>query len=168
MILVDTNVISELMRPNPAPRVVQWFEKNAGLPLFVSTMTEAELWAGFHRLPEGKRRLSIGEAIAATFSEDFAGRVLSFDSAAARAYGELSGMSKKLGRPMSTADSQIAAVAQVHGFKLATRNTSDFEHCGIAMIDPWASACAARQHHASHYSQYTEEQPIKCTVTVTR
>jgi toxin FitB len=139
VILLDTNVISEMMRPRPEPLVVSWFDSVAGLPLYISAVTEAELWSGFHLLPIGKRRTVLESLISETLTEDFAGRILPFDSAAARSYGKISGQRSKLGRPINTADCEIAAIAKVHGLKLATRNTSDFEHCDIDLINPWSS-----------------------------
>ncbi len=137
MILLDTNVISELMRPQPDAVVISWFDHVEGLPLFISTITEAELWSGIHHMPVGKRRTVLQTLIAETLTEDFAGRILSFDSVAAKSYGKLSGHRFGLGRPITTADCQIASIAQVNGFKLATRNTKDFEHCDICLINPW-------------------------------
>ncbi len=142
MILLDTNVISEMMRPRPAAEVISWFDQVDGLPLFVSTITEAELWSGIHQLPVGKRRAELQTLISETLVEDFAGRVLLFDSVAAKSYGKISGQRASLGRPITTADCQIAAIAQVNGFKLATRNTKDFENCDISVINPWSTAIA--------------------------
>jgi len=137
MILLDTNVVSELMRPQPDKQVVVWFEKHANVPLYLSSITEAELWAGFHHLPQGKRRTSIGDAIAEMLAEDFTGRILAFDSRAARAYGEISGVRKTLGLATDTADVQIAAIAKVNRFKVATRDASGFAGSGIEVISPW-------------------------------
>jgi toxin FitB len=138
MILLDTNVISELFRPAPDAGVMSWFDRQAGLPLYISAMTEAELWSGFHRLPAGKRKSTLQKLIAETLAEDFAGRILSFDSVAARAYGKISALRAELGKPLNTADGQIAAIAQVKGFKLATRNLKDFAHCGVPLVNPWS------------------------------
>jgi toxin FitB len=138
MILLDTNVISELMRPQPDAVVVSWFDRVDELPLFISTITEAELWSGIHQLAVGQRRTVLENLIVETLSEDFAGRILSFDSAAAKSYGKLSGHRAKLGRPIATADCQIAAIARVNGFKIATRNIKDFEHCEITVVNPWS------------------------------
>ncbi len=137
MILLDTNVVSELMRPKPDSRVVAWFEKQMNVPLYLSSITEAELWAGFHQLPPGKRRTSIGQAITQTLAEDFIGRILVFDSRAARAYGEISGARKSLGLATDTADIQIAAIAKVNKLKVATRDSSGFAGSGVVVISPW-------------------------------
>jgi toxin FitB len=138
MILLDTNVISELMRPRPDTDVVSWFDSVDGLPLFISTVTEAELWSGLYLLPDGKRRTALEELIAETLAVDFAGRILPFDSASALAYGKISARRGKLGRPINTADCQIAAIAQVRGFKVATRDVRGFENCEIEIVDPWS------------------------------
>jgi toxin FitB len=140
MIVLDTNVVSELMRPHPDGHVQAWYDRHDGIPLLICAITEAELWAGFHRLPEGQRRAAIGAGIADMLAKDFSGHILPFDSASAKVYGLISGMRKCLGKPISTADAQIAAVAQVHGFKLATRNIPDFEKCGVDLINPWMEA----------------------------
>jgi toxin FitB len=137
MILLDTNVISELMRPRPEASVLSWFDSVEGQALFTSAIAEAELWAGIELLPAGQRREAWQVAVADMLAEDFADRILAFDSVAARAFGIINGTRAGLGRPISTADCQIAAIARVHGFRLATRNVRDFEHCGIDIVNPW-------------------------------
>jgi toxin FitB len=138
MILLDTNVISEMLRPQPDPVVVSWFKRAAGLPLYTTTVTEAELWSGVYLAPDGKRRTALHELISETLSEDFAGRIVSFDSAAAMAYAKINARRSQLGRPIATADCQIAAIAQVRGFKVATRDVAGFENCDIEIVDPWS------------------------------
>jgi toxin FitB len=138
MILLDTNVISELMRPKPDPVVVSWFDRVGELPLYISTVSEGELWAGLNVMPSGKRRLTLETLVAEMLADDFAGRILSFDRQAARLFGDISGLRAKVGRPIGTADNQIAAIARAHGFKLATRNTKDFDHCDVDLINPWS------------------------------
>ena len=137
MILLDTNVVSELLRPKPDDNVLAWFEVNAALPMYASSITEAELWLGVYSLPEGKRRSTYEDDISEILKNDFAGQVLQFDSKAALAYGKLSGKRKAMGRPISREDCQIAALALIHRFSLATRNINDFEHCNITLINPW-------------------------------
>ncbi len=137
MILLDTNVISELVRTVPDDKVLAWFESNAALPMYISTITEAELWLGVYSLPDGKRRSIIEVCISDILKTDFVGHIVQFDSQSAIVYGQLFGKRKALGRPISREDCQIAAIAQVHRLKLATRNMSDFEHCDIALINPW-------------------------------
>jgi toxin FitB len=137
VILLDTNVISELVRTVPDDKVLAWFEYNAAIPMYVSTITEAELWLGVYSLPVGKRRSIIESCISEILKTDFAGHIVQFDSQSALVYGQLYGKRKALGKPISREDCQIAAIAQVHRLKLATRNVSDFEHCDITLINPW-------------------------------
>ena len=139
MILVDTNVVSELMRPAPAPAVLVWFATQAAADLFLSAVSEAELRAGAACLPAGRRRDALTAAIDAMVAEDFAGRLLAFDSPAARSYALIAATRRAAGQPIAQADCQIAATAHVHGAAVATRNVADFLGCGIAVIDPWKS-----------------------------
>lgn len=137
MILIDTNVISELMRPTPVPAVMSWFGAQDALALFLNAVTEAELRRGVASLPKGKRRDQLQAAMDAMITEDFAGRVLPFDSAAAMAFAAIFAERQRKGRPISFPDCQIAAIARAHGAAIATRNIKDFEGCGIDLIDPW-------------------------------
>ena len=137
MILIDTNVISEVMRPAPAQAVLDWFSAQDAQTLYVSAVSEAELRTGAAILPAGKRRDRLISGIDAMIDEDFAGRVLPFDSRAARSYADIAVARRGAGRPILDADCQIAAIAQAYGTALATRNVRDFEGCGIEVIDPW-------------------------------
>jgi toxin FitB len=137
VILLDTNVVSELLRPRPDDNVLVWFEANAILPMYISAITEAELWLGVYSLPEGKRRNAIESDITEILRQDFAGHILQFDSKAALVFGQLYGKRKTLGRPISREDCQIASIAQVNRFSLATKNVSDFEHCNLTLVNPW-------------------------------
>lgn len=137
MIVLDTNVLSELMRPEPNARVVRWLEKQPTTRLFTTSITQAEILHGILVLPPGKRRQALEEAAGGMFEEDFAGRVLAFDSAAALAYATLARDRQRAGRPISQFDAQIAAIAAVHNASVATRNVADFEGCGIEVLDPW-------------------------------
>lgn len=137
MILIDTNVISELMRPEPSPVVLAWFGRQAATNLYLSAVVEAELRRGAAVLPVGKRRKRLIEVINAMISEDFAGRVLPFDSAAAVAFAAVFVDRLTAGRPISFPDCQIAATARTYGAVLATRNVADFAGCGIEVVDPW-------------------------------
>jgi len=137
MILLDTNVVSELMRPRPSPHVEAWFGKQLAADLFISTISEAELRYGIALLPNGRRRDKLSAAIEAMLSEDFAGRILPFDSAAAIAYAVIAADRRAAGRPISQFDAQIAAIAKSRGAALATRNGPHFEGCGIEVINPW-------------------------------
>jgi len=137
VILLDTNVVSELMRPQPAQAVLDWFAAHDSATLFFSAVGEAELRTGAAILPAGRRRDSLTAVIDAMIAEDFAGRVLSFDSAAAKAYASIAATRRAAGRPIMEADCQIAAIARVEGATVATRNVGDFEGCGIDFVDPW-------------------------------
>jgi hypothetical protein len=144
VILLDTNVLSELMRSAPSPAVLGWFAARDAAGLWFSAIGEAELRTGAAILPAGKRRDSLTALIDATIAEDFAGRVLPFDSAAARAYAPIAAARRAAGRPIAEADCQIAAIARAHGAALATRNVGDFEGCGVAIVDPWQDPDAGR------------------------
>jgi toxin FitB len=140
MIILDTNVLSELMRANPSARVVGWIEKQPITELFTTAITEAEIFYGIEMLDKGKRREGLLRAAEAMFSEDFRGRIFGFESEAAQNFARIAAHRRVLGRPISHADAQIAAIAQVHGAKLATRDSADFAECGIPeVIDPWSA-----------------------------
>lgn len=139
MILLDTNVISELMRPAPEPMVEQWLASLPAASVFISTITEAELRYGVALLPSGKRRATLAAEIEDMLGEEFNGRILPFDGAAAVAFAEIAIERRQAGRPISQADAQIAAIARSRGAALATRNAPDFEGCGVEVINPWKS-----------------------------
>ena len=143
MVVIDTNVVSELMRPAPEPAVLAWFSRQDSADLYLSAVSEAELRAGAAILPAGRRRDRLAAEVDAVVREDFAGRVLPFDSAAARAYAAIAASRRSMGRPILEADCQIAAIARARNAAVATRNGADFEHCGIAVIDPWTEAPAS-------------------------
>lgn len=142
MILIDTNVISELMRPVPSRAVLGWFAARNSTELFLCAVGEAELRTGAAILPEGRRRDSLTALIDAVIEVDFAGRILAFDSAAAKAYARIAALRRAAGRPIMEADCQIAAIASVHGAIVATRNVADFDGCGVDIIDPWQGSGA--------------------------
>jgi hypothetical protein len=137
MIILDTNVLSELMRPKPASRVTTWVAKQPAAELFTTTITEAEIFYGIELLTAGKRRQNLLAAAEAMFEEDFGGRICGFDSDAARVFSRISAHRRALGKPISHADAQIAAIARARGAKLATRNVADFQDCGVDVVDPW-------------------------------
>ena len=139
MILLDTNVVSELMRPSPAADVVDWIAGRPVADLHLSTISEAELRYGAALLPPGQRREGLLAAIEGMLREDFEGRILSFDSAAARAYAAIAVERRSAGRPISHADCQIAAIARSRGASVATRDVDDFAGCGIDVVNPWAT-----------------------------
>lgn len=137
VIILDTNVVSELLRAAPAPGVEQWLAGQDGANIYLTAVTEAELRYGVALKAHGKRsRLLLG-AVDAILREDFRDRILPFDSAAAEQYASIGAERKAAGRPISQFDCQIAAIARVHGAAIATRNIGDFEGCGIEAIDPW-------------------------------
>lgn len=137
MILLDTNVLSELMKPKPSKKVVSWISGQTTTSLFISTITQAEILYGLALLDVGKRKNNLQEAAMTMFSEDFNGRILPFDINAGIAYAEIASSRQLSGRPISQFDAQIAAVAKSRGGDVATRNVSDFENCGITVINPW-------------------------------
>ena len=138
MIVIDTNVVSELMRQTPAPAVMAWFSAQDSAELYLTAVSEAELRTGVAILPAGRRRERIAAVVDAVVEHDFAGRVLPFNSAAARTYAAIAASRRSVGRPFLEADGQIAAIAHASDAAMATRNGADFEHRGIAVIDPRA------------------------------
>ena len=140
MVLLDTNVVSELMRCAPSAEVLVWVDALPPRELFVTSVTEAEVRTGIAILPDGARRRGLADAAERTLGGLFAGRVLPFDSSAARTYADIAAASRAAGRPISQSDCQIAAIARSRGLALATRNVRDFSETGVEVIDPWASA----------------------------
>ncbi len=139
MIVLDTNVVSELMRSVPSVTVETWVSAQPAAGLFISAITEAELRYGLALLPDGQRQRRLLAQAEAMLAEDFAGRILPFDSAAAAAYAPIAAARRLAGRPISQADAQIAAIAASRGAAIATRNVSDFDGCGIQVLDPWTA-----------------------------
>ena len=137
MIVLDTNVVSELMRPVPEPVVVTWVDAQDARQVYLCATTVAEILFGIERLPAGRRRDQLAETFAGMLKEDFVDRVLSFDQPAAAHYARIAAGREARGRPIGTADAQIAGVCQLHDAQLATRNTKDFDHCDIDLINPW-------------------------------
>lgn len=135
--LLDTNVLSELLRARPEPAVLAWFAVQAPDSLVVSAVTQAEMLLGARLLPAGQRRQQLQQALEAMFREDFGGRVLPFDTAAAADYADVVHARRNAGRPISQFDAQIAAIALCRGIGLATRNVVDFEGCGLVVDNPW-------------------------------
>jgi len=137
MIVLDTNVLSETLRPRPSPQVLEWLRRQPRTTLFTTSITEGEIRFGLELLPSGKRRAALQSAIAHIFDVDMAGCVLPFDSAAAREFAAVAASRRHTGSPISQADAQIAAIVRSRGAVLATRNIQDFVDCGFAVIDPW-------------------------------
>lgn len=144
MTILDTNVLSELMRSQPSPSVVNWVASQPADELCATSITEAEIFYGIELLPRGKRRDRLFLLAEGLFGEDLKGRVIGFEggfeSDAARVFGKISAARRGLGRPISHADAQIAAIARTQRARLATRDVADFEDCGIELVDPWESA----------------------------
>jgi toxin FitB len=137
VILLDTNVLSEMMRPEPDARVLDWVREQPAVTLFTTSISQAEIFHGILLLPPGKRRQAFEEAAKAMFEEDFAGRVLAFGSDSALPYAHIASDRRRAGRPISQFDAQIAAIAIASRASVATRNVTDFEGCGIAVVNPW-------------------------------
>src|SRR5438132_650624 len=137
MILIDTNIISEMMKPVPDAIVMEWIDRQEIIQLFVSTITIAEISYGLNVLPEGNRRRDLEHAFNKAILEAFENRILVFDESAAYNYGKIMSYRKKLGQPMGVPDGQIAAIATVHNATVATRNVRDFTNCGLQLINPF-------------------------------
>ena len=137
MILLDTNVVSEVMRARPLEAVVDWLNSQDSEKLYVSAITIGEIAYGLRILPNGKRQSGLRERFERFVALAFDQRVLAYDEPAARIYGELMADRRELGLPMSVPDGQIAAVSRLKHLALATRNVSDFENCGIEIVNPF-------------------------------
>lgn len=139
MIVVDTNVLSELMRPSPAATVLGWAQRHDLQALHATSIARAEILVGIALLPLGKRRNELAAASDRLFGLEFSGRILPFDSEAASAFAEITASRARAGRPIMPLDALIAAIARKHGAAIATRNVADFADCGVALIDPWTA-----------------------------
>lgn len=137
MIVLDTNVLSEILHPAPAPCVLEWLEGQSRAALFTTTVTRGELFYGVRLLPDGRRRRGLMAALQKIFDQDLAGQVLSFDADAADCYAEIAASRRLLGRPISQFDAMIAATARSRGAALATGTVRDFADCGLEVVDPW-------------------------------
>ena len=137
MFILDTNVVSELMRPAPDPAIASWVAERATSSLFLTAVTEAELRFGLAVTPPGKRRDGLAVGLERMLETGFANRILPFDSAAARTYAGIAAARRRRARPPAQADCQIAAIARSRGMAVATRNVRDFEEMGIDVFNPW-------------------------------
>ncbi len=136
--LLDTNVLSEFMRRQPAPQVVAWLNSQSASTLFTCAISRAEIELGLSLMPAGKRQLVLAQSAQAMFNTEFAGMCLPFDEAAAVHYARVVAVRTRAGRPISVEDAQIAAIALTHKLELATRNISDFMGIeGLVVLDPW-------------------------------
>jgi predicted nucleic acid-binding protein len=138
MILLDTNVVSEAMKPEPHPAVRAWLNNQVAETLFLSSVTVAELWFGVGVLPAGQRRDRLQRVLGGVM-ELFTDRILPFDASAARCYADLAVRARQAGRGFPTADGYIAAIAAARDFGVASRDTAPFAAAGLSVIDPWQS-----------------------------
>lgn len=139
MIVVDTNVIAELMRPEPHDAVVRWSLAQAASDLYTTAISVAEVLYGIERLPPGRRKALLQETATEVFAT-YANHVLAFDANAAATYPLVVDARERMGRPIGGFDAQIASICRFGGSTLATRNIKDFEHTGVDLIDPWNQA----------------------------
>jgi predicted nucleic acid-binding protein len=136
-VLLDTNVLSEILRSAPDPAVLAWFATQRDDDLFVSAVTQAEMFLGARLLPEGQRRHRLQDALRGLFEAESANPVLPFDGPAVNHYVEVVATRRSAGRPISHFDAQTAAIALQNDLGLATRNIRDFEGCGVRLVNPW-------------------------------
>lgn len=137
MFILDTNVLSELLKPLPDAAVVEWVEKQPRSQVFTTAITQAEIAYGLALLPKSAHRQKLSSAALAIFDEELADKVLPFDYRAASHYGDIAARRRAAGRPISQLDAMIASIVHAHQGSLATRNVKDFVDCEIAMINPW-------------------------------
>ncbi|CAM5518669.1 PIN domain-containing protein [Rhodanobacter lindaniclasticus] len=137
MIVLDTNVLSELIRQQPDPKVVTWLLGQPRSQLFTTAVSLGEMLYGVRVLPEGQRKQRLLQEVQAIFATDMAGRVLPYDGDAANAHAEIAAARRAQGRPVEMPDAMIAGITRSRGARLATRNVRDFESCGVALVDPW-------------------------------
>lgn len=137
MLVLDTNVISELFRPQPDPKVMAWIGQLSGEDLFTTAVTRGELLFGLYCMPDGRRRSDLLQKLVLLFEQQLAGHVLSYDGDAADAHAKFAAARRAQGRPVAMPDAMIAGIARSRGATLATRNARDFEGCGVTLIDPW-------------------------------
>lgn len=143
--LLDTNVLSELMRQRPDTDVLDWFAQHAHAAMRISSVTQAEILTGIALLPAGKRRMALALAAEQMFAQDFAGHCHVFDTAAAKNHALIVSARTRQGHPISTEDAQIAAIALAAGLTVVTRNTKDFEKIdGLTLVNPWKNISLAK------------------------
>ena len=137
MLVLDTNMLSEMMRPEPERKIADWIVRQPSDELFTAAVCQAEILSGLAIMPSGRRRADLEEAARSMFADDFAGRVLPFDTEAADAYAEIFAGRRKAGQPSGTIDLMLAAIARVRGASVVARNVADFEGVGVAIVNPW-------------------------------
>ncbi|GFO83386.1 MAG: VapC ribonuclease Y4jK [Methyloceanibacter sp.] len=138
MIVLDTNVVSEAMKPDPDPAMRDWLDEQVAETLYISSVTVAELLFGIGALPDGRRKQKLAVTLDGMLPL-FEGRILAFDTDAARHYADLAVAARKAGKGFPTPDGYIAAIATAHGFTVATRDASAFDAAGVPVIDPWTA-----------------------------
>ena len=139
MILLDTNVVSELARARPNPIVARWFCDQSLPELYLAAPTQAEILYGLAIMPIGKRLDELTRHLGGLIEQSFPGRILPFDGNAAEAFAAIVAGRRRLGRPIAIFDAQIAAIARIHGATVATRDVADFSDCGVPLINPWTA-----------------------------
>jgi predicted nucleic acid-binding protein len=139
VIVLDTNVVSELMRARPADAVLDWVDRHPSHDVHLCAVTVAELLYGIGRLSDGRRKEELSALVETMLDDDFDHRVLAFDEIAARHYADIVVQREHLGRPISMADAQIAAICRSHDAILATRDAGGFEATGVELVDPWSA-----------------------------
>lgn len=137
MIVLDTNVLSEALKPSPHETVLRWLAEQNRDAVFTTAITQAEILYGVEMLPAGKRRSRLHSAVERMFTDEFHGRILPFDAESALVYPKIVAGRTQMGRPISQFDAVIASVCRSREATIATRNVSDFEDCGLAVINPW-------------------------------
>jgi predicted nucleic acid-binding protein len=151
VILLDTHVLSEFMRPQPAVSVVAWLDKQPSVEVFTSAISRAEIELGILRLPTSRRQEALSRAARVMFEEKFTGRCLPFDEDAARHYARIVSARTRVGRPISVEDAQIAAIALARRMPLATRNTPDFGLIdGLVVVNPWNDGAQSHDHQEAN------------------
>ncbi len=143
MIVLDTNVVSEIMCARPEPAVLAWLDAQAPSELWLTAVGAAELMFGVARLEDGARKRQLARSVWAMLETDFAGQVLPFDLAAASVYAQLVAQRERMGQPIAMADAQIASVCLAHGATLATRNQKHFDGLGLTIINPWGGVAVS-------------------------
>lgn len=143
MILLDTNVVSEPMRPRPDPNVLAWLDAQPAERRYLSSVSLAELLLGIESLPPGKRRKALASTLDRQLIGLFGDRILVFDLGAAETYAKIVTHARRRGHPIAVSDAQIAATAAFHRFSVATRDAAPFQAAGVPVIDPWAATAGA-------------------------
>ena len=144
MIILDTNAVSEILRPAPSDIVMHWLASQETSSVFTTVITQAEILYGVEILPPGRRRERLSDIVEEIFELDFQGRILPFGQESARQYANINAGRRAVGRPIAQFDAMIAAIARSLSAAVATRNTADFEHCGIRLINPWKACESSR------------------------